>query len=43
MMEVKFSEPGTSARLKEENTYMFFIRLLNECEGMLLRYYLKTV
>ena len=34
MIEVKFSEIGTNARVKEDRTYMFFIRLLNECESM---------
>jgi hypothetical protein len=32
LFEVRFSDKGTSARVQEEKTYMYFIKLLNECE-----------
>ncbi len=32
LKEVKFSEKGTSVRVKEEATYMHFMRYLQKCE-----------
>ena len=34
-MDIKFSDSGTNDRIKEEQSYMFFVQLLNECEGKL--------
>ncbi len=34
---VKFSECGMSSSTLEETTYMYFIRLLNDCEGNTFR------
>ncbi len=34
---VKFSECGTSSRTLKEMTYMYFIHLLNDCEGNTFR------
>ena len=31
---ILFSDEGTSARVTEERVYMYFVRLLNESEGI---------
>ena len=30
--EVRYSEAGTNARMREENVYMFFVDYLDDCE-----------
>ncbi len=33
LKDIRFSPKGSSERVKEESTYMYFIDFLNECEG----------
>lgn len=34
LFKVKFSEKGSNVRVKEEQTYVFFVDFIDECEGM---------
>ena len=36
MLKPKYSERGSSDRVKEETTFMLFLDLLHECEGMVI-------
>ena len=33
LFKVKFSEKGSNVRAKEEQTYVFFVDFMDECEG----------
>ena len=43
LFDVQFSESGTTARVEEEETYMYFVKLLNECEGNKNRFFSLTI
>jgi hypothetical protein len=34
LFKVKFSEKGSNVRAMEEQTYVFFVDFMDECEGM---------
>ena len=36
LFKAKFSEKGSNVRAMEEQTYVFFVDFMDECEGMIM-------